>query len=100
MAYLIDRNKLYNHIKTEINPYGKPFEGTAYEFGNKLMDDLMEMEVVDAKPIVHGEWKRQTDYDENDNAVFECSNCMHGDVHAKSAIVPFCWYCGARMDGE
>ena len=56
MAYLIDRNKLYNHIKTEINPYGKPFEGTAYEFGNKLMDYLLDMEVVDAKPVVHGKW--------------------------------------------
>ena len=55
---------------------------------------------VDVKSVVHGKWKRQTDYNENDNAVFECSNCMHGDIHARSAIVPFCWYCGARMDGE
>ena len=100
MAYLIDRNKLYNHIKTEINPYGKPFKGSAYEFGVKLMDDLMEMEVVDAKPIVHGKWLRSTEYDIDDNAYFVCSNCNHGDKHAKSVVVPFCWFCGAYMKGD
>ena len=40
--YLIDRNKLYNHIKTETNPYGKPFDGTIYEFWDELMDYLLE----------------------------------------------------------
>jgi hypothetical protein len=29
--------KIYNYIKQEINPYGKPFDGTVYEFGLKAM---------------------------------------------------------------
>lgn len=29
--------KVYNFITREINPYGKPFEGTVYEFGLKVM---------------------------------------------------------------
>lgn len=29
--------KIYNYIKQEINPYGKPFDGTVYEFGLKVM---------------------------------------------------------------
>lgn len=33
-----DKRKIYNYIKKTINPYGRPFEGTAYEFGLKLMD--------------------------------------------------------------
>lgn len=33
-----DKSKIYNYIKRTINPYGRPFEGTAYEFGLKLMD--------------------------------------------------------------
>lgn len=37
---LIDAEKISNYIKREINPYGKPFEGTAYEFGLKLMKYL------------------------------------------------------------
>ena len=39
-----DRNKIYNYIKTEINPYGRPFEGTAKEFGSKLMDYIKNMD--------------------------------------------------------
>ena len=41
---MIDEKKLTRYIKTEINPYGKPFEGTVYEFGNMLMDYIERME--------------------------------------------------------
>ena len=82
----------------------KKFTFTFVEERQRYMDFLEyclnNTPAIDAQPVVHGKWERQTDYDENDNAVFECSNCMHGDVHARSAIVPFCWYCGARMEGE
>ena len=37
MSDLIRRNKIRDYIKGEINPYGKPFEGTAYELGLKIM---------------------------------------------------------------
>lgn len=33
-----DKTKIYNYIKRTINPYGRPFEGTVYEFGVKIMD--------------------------------------------------------------
>ena len=94
MAYLIDRNKLYNHIKTEINPYGKPFKGSAYEFGNKLMDDLMEMEVVDAKPIVHGKWIHDI------NNMYGCSVCMNRETMSPKKMKNFCPNCGAYMKGD
>ena len=46
-----DRNSLLDRIirkiKTEINPYGKPFEGTVYEFGKMLMDYLERMKTVE-----------------------------------------------------
>ena len=51
MGDLIDRNKLYNYIKAQINPYGKPFTGSVREFGEKLMDYLLDMETVDAVPV-------------------------------------------------
>lgn len=35
---LHDRNKIYDYIKTQINPYGKPFQGSVKEFGYKVMD--------------------------------------------------------------
>ena len=37
MSDLINRKKIRDYIKGEINPYGKPFEGTAYELGFKIM---------------------------------------------------------------
>ncbi|MGN1193839.1 MAG: DUF551 domain-containing protein [Dorea sp.] len=46
---MIDEKKICNYIKEQINPYGKPFEGTVYEFGLKIMDYIENMEKV-------GEW--------------------------------------------
>ena len=37
MSDLIRRKKIRDYIKGEINPYGKPFEGTAYELGLKII---------------------------------------------------------------
>ena len=38
-----DKRKIYDYIKTEINPYGKPFKGTTYELGLKIMDYIENM---------------------------------------------------------
>ena len=37
MSDLISRKKIRDYIKGKINSYGKPFEGTAYELGLKIM---------------------------------------------------------------
>lgn len=39
-----DKSKIYNYIKKTINPYAKPFEGTAYELGLKIMDYIENMD--------------------------------------------------------
>ena len=49
MISKINRKDIYNYIKTEINPYGKPFEGTVFEFGNKLMDFIENMSEEDGR---------------------------------------------------
>lgn len=50
-----------------------------------------------------GEWilTELQDEDEirNGNYLYECSNCKHTDLHAKEQKVPYCWYCGAEMEG-
>ena len=38
-----DRDEIYDYIKREINPYGRPFKGTAFEFGVKIMDYIKNM---------------------------------------------------------
>lgn len=37
---LVSLERIKNYIQTQINPYGEPFKGTAYEFGIKLLDYL------------------------------------------------------------
>ena len=39
-----DKSKIYGYIKRTINPYGKPFNGTAYELGVKIMDFIENMD--------------------------------------------------------
>lgn len=41
--------------------------------------------------------KEDTD---NGNYQYICSVCGHGDIHARTQEVPYCWWCGARMKGE
>ena len=38
-----EKYKILNYIKREINPYGAPFKGTAYELGLKIMDYIENM---------------------------------------------------------
>ena len=39
-----DKRKIYDYIKRTINPYGRPFEETAYELGLKIMDYIENMD--------------------------------------------------------
>ena len=46
MSDLISRCQISRYIKTQINPYGKPFEGSLYEFGLKVMEYIENMETA------------------------------------------------------
>lgn len=39
-----DKSKIYDYIKRTINPYGKPFKGTTYDLGVKIMDFIENMD--------------------------------------------------------
>ena len=53
MSDLISRKKISGYIKMIINPYGKPFEGTAYELGLKIMRYIDAMEsAYDVEKVV------------------------------------------------
>lgn len=43
---LVYADDIHRYIKAEINPYGKPFEGSAYEFGLKIMEYIENMNVA------------------------------------------------------
>ena len=90
MSNLISGSQIYNYIKTQINPYGKPFEGTTFEFGTKIMEYIENMTPVEP---VRGEWI------EKESILckyFSCSHCGGYNEYRTN----FCGFCGADMRGE
>ena len=63
--------------------------------------DLSHYPTVDAVEVKHGEWIYEEEPDENNNIQASCSVCFAGDLHATALMnkVPYCWKCGAKMDG-
>lgn len=49
--------------------------------------------------VKHGHWIFVEQKDENESW-YKCSECDAFDLHVKDAEIPFCWACGAKMDGE
>ena len=65
------------------------------EWKSADLDDLIE--VYEAKPK-HGRWIEEGLVDGNQNRYCRCSECGKGDTQAISQRVPYCWWCGAKMD--
>ena len=54
---------------------------------------------VEFAPVKHGRWIDEGLVDGNQNRYCRCSECGKGDTQAISQRVPYCWWCGAKMDG-
>ena len=101
MSDLISRRQIHDYIQAQINPYGKPFEGTAYELGLKIMDYIKNMSPVEP---VRGEWIKTFRYmRENVNTgniepVYSC-DCPFCAWHTGNQGVRFnfCPNCGCDM---
>jgi len=74
----------------------------AKRLGKNAIDYYIDQQpTIDAVPVVHGEWiliDKATDDWRNNDYNFECSKCHHKEVHDLNDDVPYCWYCGAKMD--
>lgn len=62
-----------------------------------LCDGIEDCE--ETEPIKHGHWIDEGLVDGNQNRYCRCSECGKSDTQAISQRVPYCWWCGARMDG-
>lgn len=71
-------------------------ENTRKDFA-KIIEELPAANVA---PVVQAKWEFVAGPNEDNNLQFVCDNCGAGDVHATGATVPYCWRCGARMNGE
>lgn len=73
---------------------------TRVRLGNIKAKDLMalDMAIIALQEQKVGKWKHLL-YVGNDNYDWECSECGFKDTHSKDVEVPFCWHCGAKMEG-
>lgn len=62
-------------------------------------------EIIDRQPIIDPEslrlkahWIYAGRTDEDGNLACRCSRCEHGDRHSPGITVPYCWFCGAKME--
>ena len=62
MSDLISRKKICDYIKGKINPYGKPFEGTTYELGLKIIKYIDAMDSAYNINKVVEELQKRTDF--------------------------------------
>ena len=75
---------------------------------NTAEDGLLEARgVINTLPSAEpkrGKWivkeKVYPDLPNDSDYRYECSLCGSEDQHNEKMIVPYCWHCGARMDGE
>lgn len=62
--------------------------------------DIKLLPAIDVTPVVRGKWIDYSEPNEDGNCQCYCSNCYAGDVQRVGEKVPYCWKCGAQMDGE
>lgn len=110
MTEYIDREALLAHIKdvpTWIPDYDPTSDGhtaTHYPDGMYYPEDVISSienrPAADVVPVRHGRWIATGEWDKDLNYYYQCSACGHGDWHSGNVDVPYCWHCGAKMDGE
>lgn len=64
---------------------------------------FMAIKALKAEPVRYGHWimlHKTHNVDEDNDYDWRCSECNHVDCHNINVEVPFCWYCGAKMDFE
>lgn len=98
MAEYIDCVSLVKWIKTQINPYGKPTEKNAYEFGLDAIRYIENVPTADVQEVKHGEWKPFA-YNINGRTCSNCHISQSVTVYNGKVMFKYCPYCGAKMDG-
>ena len=69
---------------------------TQEKIARKELRELQSISVAEKT----GRWIARGLVDINGNRMYECSECHHSDTQAATMIVPYCWYCGAKMEVE
>lgn len=67
-----------------------------------VAEGIKALPAFDVVPVVHARWIYSGGMDPDGNSQGHCSMCGAGDRHRADLknLVPYCWKCGAQMDGE
>ena len=97
MPELIDRQKVLEVAMS----YCPDDDGCCSKAGHDIREMLDEIEALPTIKLEarHGRWIEDTEPDENGNVIAMCNQCYHMDEHGKNIKIPYCWNCGAKMDG-
>ena len=88
MDKLISRSAVIDVIENEIKSTRDYLQ---HDTQINIMFKIEELPVIEAKSVVHGEWKHRNSWE-----YYVCSECSHEFVSASK----FCPNCGAKMDGK
>lgn len=89
MSTWVKRRGQIKHLLYEMCLTGRIDKATFAE----QIKDLNSVE-----PRKHGRWIEEGLVDGNQNRYCRCSECGKSDTQAISQRVPYCWWCGAKMD--
>lgn len=96
MAEFVERGRLKEAISADCQHLFS-FDSSLYEL---FMIDIDEIPAADVAPIVHGRWIEKS-------GDLYCSECGHQipDCAGNATVIfasdnRFCYYCGAKMDGQ
>ena len=95
MAEYIEREKFRKHMREITNDPNCPMH-----IAVTVEQYIDEEPAADVEPVVHGRWIDSGVRDEDGNGEYTCSRCNHNDKHSPGIRVPYCWFCGAKMDGD
>lgn len=70
--------------------------GSIRDYAEEVVSDIPSAEKQGKWIMSDIQCKEDTD---NGNYQYICSVCGHGDIHARTQEVSYCWWCGARMKG-
>lgn len=96
MKRLIDADAL----KVELGDRRLDHDFCIYGDEATVRDFIDDAPTIEAEPVRHGKWIPVGEPDDNDNVHAQCSVCGHGDTYSKGLKVPYCWFCGAKMDED
>ena len=97
---LIDADAVRDKIEKMLNEPSYQHEGEDWQNGLIVAEMFLDdAPTVDAKPVRHGKWLCDDDFDENGI----CSECMYDSYEPVGYVRDeweYCPRCGAKMDGK